>query len=101
MKGSALSPEVLSKFENPPPRAQFISNLSATKTGFHTNHKFKDFEFKKENLLEILEAQKKAGSKEFRVRTKGKFIDHLAQGPDTNYFKDISWIKKANPVAAN
>lgn len=27
-------------------------------------------------------------------------MDHLAQGPDTNYFKDIAWVKKANPVAA-
>ena len=56
MKGSSLPPEVLSKFENLPARPKFISNLSATKTGFHTNHKFKDFEFKKENLLEIIEA---------------------------------------------
>lgn len=51
----------------------------------------KDFEFKKENLLEIIQKHKEAASKEVRVRTKGKFNDHLAQGPDTNYFKDISW----------
>ena len=60
----------------------------------------KDFEFKKENLLEIIQKHKEGASKEVRVRTKGKFNDHLAQGPDTNYFKDISWQKKANPVAA-
>jgi hypothetical protein len=56
MRGAALSPEVLSKFENAPAKAEFISNMSATKTGFHTNQKYKDFEYKKENLLEILEA---------------------------------------------
>ena len=56
MKGAALSPEVLNTMENPPPRAEFISNMSATKTGWQTNNKFKDFEYKKENLLEILEA---------------------------------------------
>lgn len=59
MRGAALSPEVLGKLENPPAKAEFISNTSATKTGYHTNTKYKDFEFKKENLLEILEAQKK------------------------------------------
>lgn len=100
MRGAPLSPEILNMYENPPARPEFISNMSATKTGFQSNHIFKDFEFKKENLLQILDAQKKAASKEIRVRTKGKFVDHLAQGPDTNYFKDISWVKKANPIAA-
>jgi hypothetical protein len=34
MRGAALSPEVLSKIENPPVRSEYISNMSATKTGF-------------------------------------------------------------------
>jgi hypothetical protein len=78
MRGAPLSPEVRNKLENPPARSEYISNLSATKTGFQVNNIYKDFEYKKENLLEILHAQSKAGASEFRVRTKGKFIDHLA-----------------------
>ena len=56
---------------------------------------FKDFEFKKENLMEILEKQ--SAPKEFKVKKKGKFADDIAQGPGQNFSKDISWLKKANP----
>ena len=38
MKGAAVPTEVLNKLENHPASSKFISNMSATKTGFHTNH---------------------------------------------------------------
>lgn len=37
-----------------PAQPQFITNASSTKTAYKSNQIFKDFEFKKENLLEIL-----------------------------------------------
>ena len=37
---------------------------------------------------------------EYKAKTKGKFADHIAQGPGENFMRDISWIKKANPEAA-
>lgn len=37
-----------------PKHAKHLSNVSATKTGFKSNQNFQDFEFKKENLMEIL-----------------------------------------------
>lgn len=37
-----------------PKQVKYISNLSSTKTGFKTKLILKDFEFKKENLMEIL-----------------------------------------------
>ena len=60
----------------------------------------KDFEFKKENYLEILRNQKLESKKVHRATTKGKFNEDVAQSPDTNYYKDISWLNKANPVAS-
>lgn len=38
-----------------PKRSKFINDATATKTAFKQNLIFKDFEFKKENLMEILE----------------------------------------------
>ena len=58
----------------------------------------RDFEFKKENLLELMKQHSKVA--EYKAKTKGKFADHIAQGPGENFVKDISWIKKANPEAA-
>jgi hypothetical protein len=43
MRGAPLSPDVLRKLESTPARSEFISNMSATKTGFQTNHIYKDF----------------------------------------------------------
>jgi hypothetical protein len=78
MRGAAIDEELRGSLESTSPKTEFISNLSAKKTGYQTKLIFKDFEYKKENLLEILEQQKKAGIQEFRVRTKGKFNDHMA-----------------------
>ena len=82
----------------PPNHGVELTNLSSTKTGFFVNDAFKDFEYKKENLLELIENSKKV--EEYKATTKGKFNDHMAQGPAKNFSKDISWIKKANPPAA-
>ena len=76
----------------------YVNNLSASKTGFTSNELMKDFEFKKENLLELLKQHQKVV--EYKAKTKGKFADHVAQGPGENYVRDISWLKKANPEAA-
>ena len=48
--------------------------------------------------MEILQKQEKI--EDFRVKTKGKFNDDIAQGPKTNFVRDINWLKKANPIAA-
>jgi hypothetical protein len=75
-----------------------LSNLAATKTGFTISENHKDFEFKKENLLDLME--KHRAQKEYKAKTKGKFNDHVAQDPGTNFYRDIGWINKANPEAA-
>ena len=82
----------------PPSHGMNLTNLSSTKTAFTCTDNFKDFEYKKENLLELVKQHGKVA--EYKVRTKGKFNEHKAQGPAENFFKDISWIKKANPDAA-
>ena len=99
MRGAAVDEELRGSMDEAP-KSEYISNLSAKKTGYQTKFIFKDFENKKENLLDILEQHNKAGIQDFRVRTKGKFNDHMAQGPDTNYFRDLGWQKRANPMAA-
>ena len=76
-----------------------MSDLASTKTGFKTTNDFRDFEFKKENLLELLEKHNKV--KEYKATTKGKFNDFVACGAAQNFTRDISWIKKANPEAAD
>lgn len=76
-----------------------LTDLSATKTGFTTKENFKDFEYKKENLLELM--NKHNLQKEYKATTKGKFNDHVAQDPATNFFRDIGWIHSANPEAAH
>ena len=48
--------------------------------------------------MEILQKQEKVD--DFRVTTKGKFTEDVAQGPKSNFVRDINWLKKANPVAA-
>ena len=35
-----------------------------------------------------------------KVKTKGKFSESEAHGPNVNFSRDIGWIKKANPEAA-
>jgi hypothetical protein len=37
-----------------PNHGKVLSDLASTKTGFVTTQNFKDFEYKKENLLELL-----------------------------------------------
>lgn len=100
MRGADLDPEITSKMEEPPEKAKYLSNQSAMKTGFQTNYKFRDFESKKQDLMRILAEHKQAQNTEYRARTKGKFAEHVAQAPGENFVKDISWIKKANPMAA-
>ena len=39
-------------------------------------------------------------TKDYKARTKGKFNEHVAQDPGSNFVKDITWLKKANPLAA-
>ena len=82
----------------PPGHGVNLTNLSSTKTGFTCSENFKDFEFKKENLMELLKAHGKVA--EYKATTKGKFNEHIAQGPADNFSRDIGWIKKANPEAA-
>ena len=101
MRGADLAPEIIATFEEPPKKAEYLSNVSAKKTAYQTTYLFKDFEYKKDDLMKILQRQKEAKNEEFRVRTKGKFAEHIAQAPGENFVKDISWIKKANPLAAS
>lgn len=56
-----------------------------------------DFEYKKQNLMEALNRRK---TKPTTVKTKGRFIENIAQAPPTNYTRDMNWFKKANPVAS-
>ena len=86
-----------SKFDN---SRKFLSNLSAKKTSYQSNHVMKDYEFKKENLISILQQKAAASSKEFKVSTKGKFAECVAIDPGDHFRRDITWIKKANPIAA-
>jgi len=53
-----------------------LTNLAATKTGFTSNSNFKDFEFKKQNLLEIMSLANK--EEIYKATTKGKFTEHVA-----------------------
>jgi hypothetical protein len=102
LKGSEYPPKVREYIKTSlliaPNDSVDLNDLSATKTGFTTQENFKDFEYKKENLLELMEKHNQ--QKEYKATTKGKFIDHIAQDPATNYFKDIGWIHSANPEAA-
>lgn len=80
------------------PKQPYINDRSGTKTGFTSSEQMKDFEYKKENLLELMKQHSKVA--EYKAKTKGKFADHIAQGPGENFVRDINWIKKANPEAA-
>jgi hypothetical protein len=74
-----------------------LTNLAATKTGFSAVNQYKDFQFKQENLLEIMEKAKQEAV--YRAKTKGKFSNNIAQDPRTNFMRDIGWLQKANPEA--
>jgi hypothetical protein len=74
-----------------------VNSMQATKTGFQAVKKFKNFEFQRENLIESIFESKKVDPSTLRARTKGRFMDHVAQDPATNYFRDMAWLKKANP----
>ena len=54
MKGAELAPEIIAQFEDPPKKAEYISNSTAKKTAYQTNYLFKDFEYKKDDLMKIL-----------------------------------------------
>ena len=58
MKGGPYSPKVEEyiklNYLNAPNKNTHLTDLAATKTSFTINRNFKDFEYKKENLLEIL-----------------------------------------------
>jgi hypothetical protein len=58
MKGAPYSPKVedyiKNNYLNAPNKNAHLTNLAATKTAFTVNRDFKDFEYKKENLMEIL-----------------------------------------------
>jgi len=60
----------------------------------------KDYEFKKEDLISIINKKTNEAKKVFRVTTRGKFAENVAEDPKYHFIKDISWIKKANPIAA-
>lgn len=69
--------------------AQYLSNLSGKKTQYQMTNIMRDFEFKKENLIEILEKKKKLSNKEYKVNTQGKFAESVAQDPGENFKRDI------------
>jgi hypothetical protein len=35
-----------------------------------------------------------------KAKTKGKFIENVAQGADTNFVRDKKWLHKSNPAAS-
>lgn len=82
MYGAPIAPEIMEHIDELPSSrqheqdAKLIKSMNATKTAFHQKQIFKDFNYKQENLMEILQQQAK--KPEFRVRTKGKFADSVA-----------------------
>ena len=95
MAGAPYHPIVRDYIKNStvsvPRHSPHVVDTTATKTQFKQVQNFKDFEFKKENLMDIL--QKQSAPKDFRVRTKGKFQESVAVGPGTNFSRDIRWLK--------
>lgn len=102
MAGAPYHPEISDYIKNTsvtiPRHSNHICETTATKSQHKQNLIYKDFEFKKENLMDIL--QKQTATEEFKVGTKGKFPDSIAVGPGSNFSRDIKWLKRANPVAA-
>ena len=80
MKGGPYSPKVedyiKNNFLNAPNKNCELTDLAATKTAFTVNRDYKDFEYKKENLLEILKVA--SAQKEYKAHSKGKFAEHCA-----------------------
>ena len=50
--------------------------MSAAKTGFTSKRQLLDFQYKKENLLNLVKEAENA--KTYKARTKGKFNEHVA-----------------------
>lgn len=76
MRGAPFPREITDQYENSPQTrgsAEFLSNMSATKTKFNQTFNLKDFEYKKECYLEILREERKKSKKVHRATTKGKF----------------------------
>lgn len=76
MKGAPFPREITDLNDDYPvtrQSAEFLSNMSATKTKFNQTYQLKDFEYKKECYLEILKQERKKSKKVHRATTKGKF----------------------------
>jgi hypothetical protein len=81
MRGAPYPREITDNYESPPKTrgsVEYISNMSATKSQFFQNNAMKDFEYKKENYMSILKAEREQGKKVHRATTKGKFNEDIA-----------------------
>lgn len=77
-----------------------ISNASAMKTGYQTRTSFMDYQAKATAIQNLEKEQAEARAKSSRVRTKGKFADSSVRNPGEHYERDINWMQRANPQAA-
>lgn len=78
---------------------QYISDVSAKKTGYQSNYYMKDYNYKEENFLKVDAAAKLVDPRDLRKRTKGQFDQAKVNSPNHNFTRDIQWLHKANPEA--
>lgn len=80
-------------------RSSFISNSSAKKTAYQSQHYMMDYAYKEENFLKVDAAAKQVDARDLRKKTKGQFDQAKVNSPNHNFTKDIAWLHKANPEA--
>lgn len=94
LRGEQFDPDNYNKADT------FHNMLSAQKTQYQANQILQDYQYKQDNLINILNKRAANNSQQFKVSSKGKFSEHVAEGPGEAFVRDIQWIKKANPQAA-
>jgi hypothetical protein len=80
-------------------RSSYISNTSAKKTAYQSQHHMMDFKYKEQNVLKVDAATKETAARDLRKRTKGTFDGAKVNSANHNFSRDIQWLHKANPEA--